>query len=650
MTLTIDPPTTPVQASSDAEPQLPPATRGTRLALAALLVATAVAYLWNITVNGMGNSFYAAAAQAGSSNWKALLFGSLDTGNFITVDKPPVSQWVMGLSGQIFGFSSASMLIPQALMAVAAVALTYAAVTRVTTSRNAGLLAGAALALIPVVALMFRFNNPDAVMVLLMTAGAYCTVRALPKASWKWLALAGVALGFAFLAKMLEGLMVVPALALAYLIVAPTGLGRRVVHLLGAVAALVVSSGWYVLLTLWWPADSRPYLAGSTDNNFMNLVIGYNGLSRVLGRNHGGGSHSGPTQAQIAEFMKENGGAHGFGGMSSSAGITRLFTGEVGFEISWLLPAALVGLVAVLISRGRAPRTDLMRGGAIVFGGWMVINGLVLSFMNGMMHAYYTLAIAPAIAGMIGIAAVEVWRRREQTWGHLGAAAMVLAAGGWGFVLLGRNGDWMPWLRWVILAATLVAVVALAFGALGGRWRTATVAIALFASLAGSTAYTVATIGTAHTGGSPSVGPAQSAHERGRGWDEAASNTQLDTLLRTAGTPWSAAVSRSSTAASMELSSKTAVMAIGGFGGSDPTPTLSQFQQYVKTGQVRYYVVAAQGGGHGRGGHGSGGRGGPGGFGGFGSKGPNTEIAAWVSANYTPQTVGSTVVYDLRAQ
>ena len=186
-----------------------------RLALPILLVGTAVAYLWNITVNGMGNEFYAAAAQAGSKNWEALLFGSLDSNNFITVDKPPVSQWVMALSGQLFGFSSASMLIPEALMAVAAVALLYGAVRRISGPR-AALLAGAALALMPVTALMFRFNNPDAVMVLLMTAAAYCAVRALERHGARWMALAGVALGFAFLAKMLEGLMVMLAVGLAY--------------------------------------------------------------------------------------------------------------------------------------------------------------------------------------------------------------------------------------------------------------------------------------------------------------------------------------------------------------------------------------------------------------------------------------------------
>ncbi|TSD99917.1 glycosyltransferase family 39 protein [Skermania sp. ID1734] len=645
MTITIDTAEGSRHAIPAAEPTQNASSRTLweRVGLVVLLIGTAVAYLWNITVNGMGNQFYAAAAQAGSKNWEALLFGSLDTGNFITVDKPPVSQWVMGLSGQIFGFSSASMLIPQALMAVASVALVYGAVARVS-SRGAGLLAGAVLAVTPVAALMFRFNNPDAVMVLLMTAGAYCTVRALSKASARWLALAGVALGFAFLAKMLEGLMVLPALGLAYLIVAPTGLGKRIAHLLGAAAALVLSSGWYVAVTLLWPAGSRPYLAGSTDNNFMNLVIGYNGLARVLGRNHGGGFPSGgdaaqhragaPDMTQWAD-MAHRGSHGGFGGMGSGAGITRLFTGEVGFEISWLLPAALLSLVIVLVSRGRRPRTDLVRGAAIVFGGWLVVDGLVLSFMNGMMHAYYTLAIAPAIAGCIGLAVHELWRTRERTWSRVGAAGLVAAAGVWGFVLLNRNGDWLPWLRWTILAVTVVAAAAVLSTSVvrGRRFGSVAMIVGLCAALAGTTAYTLATLGQAHSGGGPTVGPAQS-DDHGGGWgDDQQANPQLTAMLEKAGTKWSAAINRSSSAAGLELSSNTAVMAIGGFGGSDPTPTLPEFINDVASHQVRYYIAQTNGG--------------PGQHGFGGNNGPNAAISKWVSAHFTPVKVGSATVYDL---
>ena len=315
----------------------PVATR--RLGVLLLLVATAVLYLRNITINGMGNQFYAASVQAGSSNWEALRFGSLDARNFITVDKPPLSQWVMGLSGQLFGLSSASMLIPQALMAVGSVALLSGAVKRISGPR-AGLLAGAALALTPVAVLMFRFNDPDAAMVLLMTAAAYCTVHATERGSAKWLVGAGVALGLAFLAKMLEGVMVMPAIAAAYLVAAPVRLRVRMLHLLGAAAAFAVSAGWFVVLTMLWPASSRPYIAGSTDNTFMNLVLGYNGFARVLGRNHPvvGPLPSGP-RAGMANFA-------GFG--SQSQGWSRLISGEFGFEIGWLVPAAVLATVLTL--------------------------------------------------------------------------------------------------------------------------------------------------------------------------------------------------------------------------------------------------------------------------------------------------------------
>ncbi|WP_431234199.1 ArnT family glycosyltransferase [Mycolicibacterium psychrotolerans] len=591
-----------------------------RIALGALLVATAVTYLWNITVNGMGNGFYAGAAQAGSTNWEALLFGSVDPHNFITVDKPPVSQWVMGLSGQIFGFSSASMLVPEALMAVGAVGLLYGAVRRIA-GTGAGLLAGAAFALTPVVALMFRYNNPDAVMVLLMMFGAYCTVRALERASVKWMMLAGAALGFAFLAKMLEGLMVAPAIGLVYLLVAPTSVRRRLLHVAAAAGACLVSAGWFVALTLLWPASSRPYLAGSTDNNFMNLVIGYNGLARILGRNHA------VPQADFGQ----HGGFGGFGGFGrQNPGLTRLFTGEFGFEIGWLLPAALLGLVFVLAVRARAPRTDLVRGGAVLFGGWLLVDGLVLSYMKGMVHPYYCLSVVPAVVALVAIGGREMWSLRDRLLGRLALAATVLVTGTWSWWLLGRNADWMPALRGAILAVTVIASVALLVGLAADRRRVAAIALAfgVLAGAAGSGAYAFATIGQSHDGGGPQVGPAQADRGHGRAGGDDGDNAALDDLLKATDTKWSAAVNGSSAAAGYELATNTAVMAIGGFGGSDPVPSLTQFQADVADHQIGYYIAP---GNHGGPGHGN----------------QHADITAWVAANFTAKTVGSDTVYDL---
>jgi len=613
---------------------------GERAALAALLVVTAVIYLWNITINAMGNGFYAAAVWAGSQNWEALLFGSIDPNNVITVDKPPLSQWVMALSGQIFGFSSASMLIPEALMAVITVWLLYAAVRRIS-GPGAGLLAGGLVALTPVVALMFRFNNPDAAMVLLMTLAAYFTVRALEGKGAKWMALAGVALGFAFLAKMLEGLMVMPALGLVYLIAAPVALRSRIWHLLGALASLLASAGWFVVLTLLWPASSRPYIAGSTDNNFMNLVLGYNGFGRVLGTNHMG--HGGPDQpTRVHTITGEHAGHaagealetshhHGFGGFGNQIrGLPRLFTGEFGFEIGWLVPAALLALLLVLISRGRAPRTDLTRAGAILFGGWMLADGLVLSFMKSNVHPYYCLSLAPAVTAMFAIGVVELWRRRESLWHRIGLAATLLTGGIFGFVMLGRNSDWLPALRWVILAATIIGAGALMWaGGQQTRKRVAALALglALLGAVGGSAAYSIATFGQSHTGGGPSVGPADK-DDNGHGWGRDDDNPELDALLKATNTKWSAAINRSSAAANLELATRTPVIAIGGFGGSDPAPTLAQFQSYVAGHEIGYYIVSDNSGHWGANVH--------------------SDIADWVSDNFAPIKVGSDTVYDLR--
>ncbi len=286
MTLTATVATDPPARSVD-----PPDPRWARPGLTALLAGTAVIYLWGLGSSGWANTYYAAAAQAGTQDWKAWLFGSFDAGNAITVDKPPAAMWVMGLSGRLFGFNEFTMLLPQALMGVAAVAVLYFTVKR-SSGPGAGLIAGAALAVTPVATSMFRFNNPDALLVLLLVVAAYCTVRAIDADSVRrmssWLALTGVAVGFAFLTKMLQAFLIVPGLSLAVLVAAPFGIWKRLGALLIAGATMIVSAGWYVALVSLWPADSRPYIAGSTDNSLLQLAFGYNGIARIVG-NEGGG-------------------------------------------------------------------------------------------------------------------------------------------------------------------------------------------------------------------------------------------------------------------------------------------------------------------------------------------------------------------------
>lgn len=588
--------------------------RWRRVGVCALLLGTAALYLWHITINGMGNAFYAAATQSGSTNWKALLFGSLDPNNFITVDKPPLAQWVMGLSGRVFGFGSASMLVPEALMAVGTVALLYAAVARVGGPR-AGMLAGAALALTPVAVLMFRYNNPDAAMVLLMTAAAYCTLRALePARGARWLAMAGVALGLAFLAKMLEGLLIAPALAATYLIAAPVAVRTRLCHLAAAAAAMVASGGWFVLLTAWWPASSRPYLAGSTDNDFMNLVLGYNGMARILGRNH---EVTVPELADVPDLGTQ---VHGW---------SRLLAGEFAYEIGWLVPASVVAVVVVVIARGRAPRTDRVRAATVLFGGWLLVDGLVLSYMHGTVHPYYSLSVAPAVAAMFAIGLQQTWVHRESRYQRAVFVLMSLGTGVWSWWVLGRNAHWLPALRWAVLAvAVLAAAAALGVPARRRVAAAAAATVAVAAALAGSGAYAFATAVTPHHGGAPSVGPARHGvltAQRGRSVVDA----DLDALLEATHTDWSAAVDRSTNAAVLELATHTAVMAIGGFSGLDPTPTLAQFQRDVSEHRIAYYVATSTGSQLGR------------------NARSHNDIARWVAFNYVARRVGTDLVFDL---
>jgi 4-amino-4-deoxy-L-arabinose transferase-like glycosyltransferase len=360
--------------------------------------------------------------------------------------------------------------------------------------------------------------------------------------------------------------------------------------------------------------------------------LGYNGFARILGRNHMG---FGPPDHVLGAAAGAQL-SHGFGGFGGqSQGWSRLFGGEFGFEIGWLLPAALLATVLVVLVRRRAPRTDLVRGAAILFGGWLVVDGLVLSFMHGMIHAYYCLSIAPPVAAMFAIGVHELWRHREKWLYRAGLALLVGGTGVWSWWILGRNDDWLPGLRWTILVLAVVAAVALLGPWNAGSRRTVAlgaIAIGLLGACAGPAAYAIATIGQPHQGGGPSVGPAQATRHGGFGFGQTPDNPDLDAMLKDTSTEWSAAVLRSSSAAGLELSTDTAVMAIGGFSGSDPVPTLSQFKDDVAAHKVAYYIVVNNRG------HGPG----------WGNRG-HADIADWVAATFRSSTVGDATVYDLSA-
>ena len=611
-----------------------------RLGFIALLIITAVLYLWGLDKSGDGNEFYAAAVQAGTQSWKAFFFGSSDASNFITVDKPPASLWVMELSGRIFGFNSWSMLAPQALEGVAAVALVAMTVKR-WFGAAAGLIGGALFATVPAAVLMFRFNNPDALLVLLLVASAYCVTRALEKASGRWLALAGLAIGFAFLTKMMQAFLVVPGFALVYMIAAPTTLWRRIKHLLVSGAVMVASLGWWVAIVELWPASSRPYIGGSTDNSILNLIFGYNGLGRVLG-NTGGSSGGG------------GGGGQG-GNFSGTTGALRLFNSLMGAQASWLLPAAVIGLLAGIALRGRAPRTDRTRAALLLWGSWLFVTAAVFSYGKGTIHTYYTVALAPAIGALLVISGRQLWDARHLVFARITGAAMIATTGIWSYQLIGRE-NWNLGLRTVVALGTIVAVLAIAFAPYATKvWRKVllpALATGMVLSLSGTVAYAAVTSSTAHTGSVPAAGPSGSGMGGGRmgggmGGGGTSTSAALVRLLQADASKyrWVAAVSSSQSQAGLQLTSGDPVMSMGGFTGSDNAITLAQFEKYVANGDIHYYVASGgQGAGVASGGQGAGGGmgGGPGGGG-----SATSSITTWVEAHYKAVTVDSQTIYDL---
>jgi 4-amino-4-deoxy-L-arabinose transferase-like glycosyltransferase len=517
------------------------------------------------------------------------------------------------------------MLVPEALMGVGTVALVYATVKRCN-GAAAGLIAGTVMALTPVAAAMFRYNNPDAMLVLLLAVAAYFMVRAIESGATRWIILVGAVIGLAFLTKMLQAALVVPGFALVFLLAAPGSLWKRLWQLLIGALAMVVSGGWFVLLVQLWPAASRPYIAGSTDNSLLQLALGYNGIQRVAG---GDGM--------------PGGGSPFFGG---AAGIGRLFGQSMGTEISWLLPAALIGLLAGVWVTARAPRTDLVRMHLLLWGGWLLVSGAVFSFMHGVIHPYYTVALAPAIAALIGISVRELWRGHEFWPSRAVLTAMSAGTGVWSYILLDRTPDWLPALRWIVLVGSIVVASVIAVGVHRlGRATAAVAAAALLLGVCAPAAYAISTVGSTHGGPMPSAGPAtQSFGPGGPGGgpggpggpggqrNMGADNTALKDLLTSAsGSRWAAASIGSMPASSLELATGTSIMAIGGFTGGDPSPTLQQFQQYVADHQIRYFLVGTRGPGGGR-------------------SETARDITAWVQQHFTSADVGGTTVYDLSQQ
>src|SRR3954452_25375275 len=371
--------------------------------LAGLLVLAGVLYLWALSRNAFANEYYSAAVRSMATSWHAFFYGSFDASGVMTVDKPPLALWVQALSARVFGFSSWSMLVPQALMGVGTVAWAYD-LTRRVFGRPAGFVAGLVLALTPITVAISRHNNPDALVVLCSTAALWFVVRALADGRTRNLVWAGVMVGLGFETKMGTALLVLPALAAAYFWVAPRGRMVAVRQLLaGGAAMAAVALAWPVLVWLT-PASSRPWVSGTADNSIWSLIMGYNGLGRLDGQAGGPGGGAGGVGG---------GGVGGGGGMGSvfggDTGITRLVDASLGGQAGWLIGMARVGGLAIAVLT-RLRRTDARTGWIIAAGGAFATAAIAFSYAQGIFHPYYVSMLAPFTAVLVGATAGTILR------------------------------------------------------------------------------------------------------------------------------------------------------------------------------------------------------------------------------------------------
>jgi 4-amino-4-deoxy-L-arabinose transferase-like glycosyltransferase len=452
--------------------------------LSALMALAAVLNLWALSRNGWANDYYSAAVRSMSSNWHNFLYASADPSGVMTVDKPPLALWVQSLSVRVFGYHPLSMLVPQALMGVASVALVYDLVRR-RFGRVGGLAAGLALALTPISVAISRHNNPDALLVLCVVAALWFTVRALEDGRTRWLVLAGMAVGLGFETKMLIALTVVPGTALAYLLIAPRGRLRAMRQLLAGGAAMVAVGGAWPALVALTPAADRPWVSGTSDNSILSLIFEYNGLGRVDGQSGGPGGVGGNM----------------FGG---STGPLRLLNSALGGQAGWLLGFALVSGLAILLAT-RLRRSDARSGWLLAVGGAFMTTAVLFSAASGIFHPYYVSLLAPFAAALFGAGVAQLIDGRVS--GRIFAPIALAAGVATELAVLHQYVGQLSWLPPVLIAVCALAAVALA-AFVAPRVRVVATAAAVMALLLAPSVWAVDTLGHTANGTFPEGGPA----------------------------------------------------------------------------------------------------------------------------------------------
>lgn len=589
--------------------------------LAVVLAASAVLYFWRLGDWGWGYAYYSAAIEAGSQSLQAAVFGALDPHGLVTIDKGPAGLWPSEVTVWVIGLSPWSVLGPYAAEGVATVGLVYATVARCA-GRWAGLGAAVLMSVTPVAVASFRFNNPDALLTLLAVGALYCAVRnsASPGTRWAWMA--GALLGFGFLTKFLAVGMVVPAVVVA-LLAGGKSRRTRLTAVARAGAAAIVACGWWLALVSSLAPSQRPFVGGTQDDSIWSLIFGYDGFNRVTGNG----------------FVSSTGSF----GQTLWGATLRLFGGQMGSQVAWLLPAAVV-LLVVGVAAGRKGSTPGERATLWAWGTWLVVGGAILSGGQGLINAYYTVLLAPAVAAIVAVGTKVLLRRWGRSTARLWAACVVAVSGVWAFDLFDRERGWAPWLRYVVMGVALAVAVALAVREEPSRrLRALLVTAAAFVGLAGPVAYAIGTAmgPVANTDpmatlpGLSGVGP-EGPREGGVTSVSRPSPALLKALEdEPASREWVVAVVGGDPAAGYQLGTGRATMAIGGWRGTDPVPTLRRFERLVRAGRIGYFVPASPSAGV------------------FVPESESSsqagQISAWVAAHFKEVAIGGERLFDLNA-
>jgi 4-amino-4-deoxy-L-arabinose transferase-like glycosyltransferase len=547
-----------------------------------LLVVAAVSawsYAWRATRPVNIEIYYAAAVRSMTAGPSNFFFGAFDPAGTVTTDKLPGAFWLQALSVGLFGPQRWALVLPQVIEGTLTVLVLYGVIRKLA-GPAAGLIAAGILAISPATIALNRGNISDTLMILLAVLAAGSTATAVSTGGWRPLLLAGVWVGLAFQAKMIEAWLLLPALVVCYLTAAPGDWLRRVWRS-GAMVllAVAVSVSWMNLVTVW-PSGDRPYIDGSTDNSVFQQVFVYNGFGRL----------DQATPDQLVNRTIKLGIQ-----IAPPPSWQRLLTGDLGRDSGWLLAAAAIALLAGLTARRHAPRTDLARAGLLLSGTWLVTLFAVFSAATTI-NTYYTAALAPAVASLLAIGSCLAWKHRDRLTCWLAVAAAVLATGGYATWLLPSAGTGLPsWLRPAVIALTAAAAVGLGLAA--WRRRSAVVA-AITMTLAATAALIVPAVAAASVVTS-GLGPFQTPFE-------SASQTTDITAFLSAGFdigPALTALEKGNAAEPYLMATQTAVLAapfiwasgqevvpIGGFTGTIPEPTLATLQHLINTGYVRTFL------------------------------------------------------------